>query len=210
MRVTPSHFESLRARDLGVRLGDVEIVRNISLDLAPGRGLLLTGPSGCGKSTLLRALAWLVPLSTGEVRLNGRTPRSWGVPHYRARVCYVPQRLPTLPDRPVDLLRRAARWRKIAVPVERARETAGRWLLDASLLERRWTKLSGGQAQRALLAVAVALDPWVLLLDEPTAHLDEAATAAIEEELRQRVCVWATHDTAQAQRLGWPRLELKA
>lgn len=135
-----------------------------------------------------------------------RTAEGLGIPAWRARVLYVPQRAPALPGNPRELLNTTLSYSsqssKSKLDASRTlREAADRLGLDAQL-DQPWSSLSGGEAQRALLAVALALDPDVLLLDEPTASLDAESAGRAEELLKGRTCVIVTHSDEQEARLG--------
>jgi tungstate transport system ATP-binding protein len=181
--------------DVSLRIGEVEIVRNLSLNLGPGAPTLLIGPNGSGKSTLLRLAMGLAAPTGGRI--------SWGGRHAPG------ERLAMVFQRPVMLRRTAAANVAYALPArddQRVMELLAQVGL-AALADRPARKLSGGEQQRLALARALARDPELLFLDEPTASLDPAATKAVEDIVRAVAAsgvkvVMATHDIGQARRLA--------
>jgi tungstate transport system ATP-binding protein len=181
---------------------DVTILDNITLALAPGPPTVLIGPNGAGKTTLLRLAMGLIHPSHGRVTWGGREDVS---PTHRAIVF----------QRPVMLRRSAAaniRYALAAAGVPRTEHDARVGELVAlvglgGLGERPARRLSGGEQQRLALARALAKEPQVLFLDEPTASLDPAATKAIEDVIRAVAAggikvVMSTHDLGEARRVA--------
>ena len=184
-----------------VRAGGTSILRDICLRLDAGAPTVLMGPNGSGKTTLLRLLMGLVTPDAGTIR--------WGAGRG------APQRCSLVFQRPVMLRRSVAANLHYALAVAGVargdREARAVDLLAlvglTHLAERPAPRLSGGERQRLALARALARDPQVLLLDEPTASLDPAATLAIEELVRAVSdrgvkVVMATHDLGEAARLA--------
>jgi ABC-type iron transport system FetAB ATPase subunit len=200
---------NLVAEGLGRRIPERWLFRELSLQVSAGQTLAVRGPSGSGKTSLLRALAWLDPVEEGAVRLGDDSPASLGAPSWRARVSYVAQQAPALAGSPADATRDIA---ALAAQRERAaddpRALAEAWGLAPALFDKSWSQLSGGEQQRAWLAIVVARRPDVLLLDEPTSALDADARLAVEASLRERTCVWVTHDDEQASRVADDTVEL--
>jgi len=168
----------LEARGLSVRRGARLVVTDVSLELGPGEAVALIGPNAAGKSTLVRALAGLLPPSTGEVRLRGRTLKDCGrdavaraialvapdeaapatiTVAERTRLGRYPHRGPLRPFTAED-----------DAAVARALERSG----VETLADRPLATLSAGERQLAALARGLAQEPAILLLDEPAAHLD--------------------------------------
>jgi putative ABC transport system ATP-binding protein len=183
----------------------------VSFEVAPGRVAVVRGPSGAGKSLLLRGIACLEPLDGGLVSLDGRAADDWGGPAWRARVVYVSQARVGVSGSPLELWEAAtalasqrARVRDERVALNSPAAEAARLGLPEEALARAWSELSGGENQRAQLAIALALRPRVLLLDEPTAALDAAAALLVEAAVRASgaACVWVTHSPEQAARVG--------
>lgn len=182
--------------------GTVSILVNISLVLAAGAPTVLIGPNGSGKSTLLRLAMGLLPPSRGRITWGGRENAP---PFKRAIVFQRPAMLRRTASANIRFALRAA-----GIPrAEHARRTGE--LLElvglGSLVDRAARRLSGGEQQRLALARAIARDPAVLFLDEPTASLDPTATKAVEDIIRavsQRniKVVMATHDLGEARRLA--------
>jgi zinc transport system ATP-binding protein len=168
----------LQAADLSVELGGLPVLRGVDLTVRPGEAVALLGGNGSGKSTLVRALLGLTPLSRGSVELFG-TPlqhfRSW------AKVGYVPQRSTAgfngAKVREVVAVGRLAHRRPFVPPRAGDRAAVARALRAVDLSERAGEDvavLSGGQQQRVLIARALAGEPELLVLDEPTAGVDLA------------------------------------
>jgi putative ABC transport system ATP-binding protein len=185
------------------------VLRDVSLSIPSGTTALL-GPSGCGKSTLLRLLNRLADPDEGSVRFHGTDVRELDPLELRRRVGLVPQLPAPVPGTVADNVCFGPRLHGEHADPEQPLRLAG---LDASFADRDASRLSVGEQQRVMLARALALGPEVLLLDEPTASLDSAATAAVEEALRNLhgVClVLVTHDRGQADRLADRTIELHA
>lgn len=204
-------MSAFEARHLHRVVGDRLRIEDVSLSLASGERLAVVGPSGCGKSSLLRLLAGLDPLDGGELTLDGKTPEAWGLPRWRHRVAWVPQAFARPPGTPQETWDEAQSLRVARdQAVDDPRAIAARWSLSHAAWDAPWAELSGGEAQRAWLAIAWARRPEVLLLDEPTSALDPEATAAFEADLLRCRAVVVTHDAAQAARVASRLLRLGA
>jgi UDP-glucose/iron transport system ATP-binding protein len=191
-------------RDVTAARGGRPVLQRVDLDLEPG-ATAVVGPSGAGKSTLLRLLNRLAEPDEGEVRFRDRPLPELDVLALRREVALVPQ-LPALLEGTVqDNADYGARLAGRDADVPRALALAG---LSEDFGARDAAGLSVGEQQRVMLARALALEPRVLLLDEPTAALDARAREGIEGTfagLRERLdisLVVVTHDPAQAARLG--------
>ena len=181
----------------------------MTLSIPTGSTALL-GPSGSGKSTLLRLLNRLADPDEGSVLFHGDDVRELDPLELRRRVGLVPQLPAPVPGSVADNVRFGPRLHGADVDPEEPVRLAG---LDQSFLERDASRLSVGEQQRVMLARALALEPEVLLLDEPTASLDATATDAVEDALhglRGVSVVLVTHDRAQAERLTERTLRLEA
>lgn len=175
-------------RDGGVVLGGRPVLRGIDLDVHAGEFVALLGANGSGKSTLVRAVTGLLPLARGEVRLFGEQQGSLRDRH---RVGYVPQRATAASGVPASVSEVVAQGRLGHRPLLRPLRSADRRAVaDAlgvvGLADRARdsvSSLSGGQQQRVLIARALAGEPELLLLDEPTAGVDLPNQQALADAL---------------------------
>jgi putative ABC transport system ATP-binding protein len=180
------------------------VLRDVDLSIGAGTTALL-GPSGSGKSSLLRLLNRLADPQRGSVRFKGDDVRESDVLELRRRACLVPQLPAPLPGSVADNVRYGPHLYGQEVDPAKPLAMAG---LDGDYSERDASRLSVGEQQRVMLARALALDPEVLLLDEPTAALDEAARDGVERTLAElegrggMSMVLVTHDRGQAERLA--------
>ncbi len=188
-----------------VSVGPPEARRLAELDARlPSGGLtVVSGPSGSGKSTLLRLCNRLDVPSEGVVCHRGTDVAQRDPLQLRREVAMVFQRPVTFAGSVLDNLREA----DPGCETGRGEELLERVGLPAAFLERDAGELSGGEAQRACLARALATGPQVMLMDEPTSALDGQAAAVLERLARQLVddgtpVVWVTHDEAQLSRLA--------
>lgn len=202
---------TLRA-DVEVRLGS--FVLDLDVEVAPGQVLAVLGPNGSGKTTLLRAIAGLVPIDAGSVRLDDRTlddpAAGVFVPPEQRPVAVVFQQY-HLFDHLSARDNVAFGLRARGTPRSEARRRAIEWLERVGLTDHahaRPRELSGGQAQRVALARALAVDPRVLLLDEPMAALDAGTRRQVRRDLRRYldefdgVRILVTHDPVDAYALA--------
>ncbi|WP_232467652.1 ABC transporter ATP-binding protein [Bordetella genomosp. 9] len=171
----------------------------VDLQVAPGECVAIMGPSGAGKSLLLRQIADLDP-GTGEVWLDGKARRDMPAPAWRRKVAYCQAEAGWWDDRVAPHFPAGAANAGIDALMARLG-------LDAHLLSAQVHELSTGERQRMALVRALANDPAVLLMDEPTAALDADATARVETEIlarlgEGRIAIIATHAREQARRLA--------
>jgi tungstate transport system ATP-binding protein len=186
--------------------GGEPVLRIDRLEVAAGEALCLVGPTGAGKSTLLRLLAGLERPAGGRLRFGDHRLDERELPLSEHR------RLTLVFQRPLPLagsvranVGYGLRLRGLGRQDDRVRQALDRLGL-APLADRDARTLSGGETQLVALARALVLDPDVLLLDEPTAHLDPARVALVEDAVREyrgrraATVVWATHNLFQARR----------
>jgi ABC-type Fe3+/spermidine/putrescine transport system ATPase subunit len=187
-----------------MRFGTTVAVHEFSLNIQPGEFFSLLGPSGCGKTTVLRLVAGFLEPTSGVIRIGGEDQR--GLPANRRPTAMIFQSLALFPLMPV--------WENVAFGLEvrgmpkPERRARAEKLLDLVALggfaDRRPDQLSGGQRQRVAIARALAVDPKVLLLDEPLSALDLKLRQHMRAELRaiqKRTGVtflYITHDQGEA------------
>jgi ABC-2 type transport system ATP-binding protein len=185
---------------LAVRLGDTWAVREVSLSVARGETLAVLGPNGAGKTTTLETILGFRRPTSGSVRVDGRDPVT-DHRHVTSMTGAVLQRAGVwAPMTPAQCLALTAAYYAHPRPVGELLERLGL----ASCASTPWRRLSGGEQQRTLIALAFVGRPRVLLLDEPTAAIDPAGhqvVRAVIEEERATGCavVVATHDLADAE-----------
>ena len=210
----------IRCTDVNVYYGEKHAIKNISLDVGKGEVLAMIGPSGCGKSTFLRCINRMNDTVagarvTGEILLDGENimDRSVDVVPLRARVSMVFQKPNPFPKSIYEnvafgpkihgLVQSKAELDEV---VERSLRKANLWDEVKDRLDDPGLGLSGGQQQRLCIARSVAIEPEVILMDEPCSALDPISTAKVEQlidELRQHysICI-VTHSMQQAARVS--------
>jgi iron complex transport system ATP-binding protein len=168
----------LNIANLSVNYGDRRVLRQVSLDVAPGEIAALIGPNGAGKSTLIRAVSGVVPVESGEVRVEGKVLSRLSTMERARCLAVVPQARNLPPAYTVYecvLLGRTPYLGWLGRAGDKDHERV-RYALEHTqmlpLAERRVGELSGGEQQRVLLARALAQETPVMLLDEPITHLD--------------------------------------
>jgi len=200
----PGHGTSVRLKDLTRSFGATRALDGLSIEMAPGELVALLGPSGCGKTTALRIVAGFEIADTGSVLVDGKDVSS--VPAAKRDMGMVFQSYSLFPNMTaLDNVAFGLRMRKIGASQRRQR--AGD-LLDmvglAPQAEQYPHQLSGGQQQRVALARALAIEPRVLLLDEPLSALDAKVRLQLREQIRtlqQRLgttTLFVTHDQEEA------------
>ena len=208
------------AREVNVYYGDKHAIRNVNLDIGRNEVIAMIGPSGCGKSTFLRCLNRMNDTIesarvTGTIMLDGQEihDRRQDVVQLRARVGIVFQKPNPFPKSVYENVAYGPRIHGLAADrteldeiVQTSLQRAGLWEEVKNRLDNPGTGLSGGQQQRLCIARTIAVNPEVILMDEPCSALDPIATARIEDlidELRQNyaICI-VTHSMQQAARVS--------
>lgn len=200
-QTAPSHLLPMRARNLSLELGGKRLIDQVDLDLRPGSITMIMGPNGAGKSLLLRLLHGMIPATTGSITWSGASVTE----AIRRRQAMVFQRPVLLRRSVASNIDFVLRLRGPANPDKRDAILEHAGLLAQGRQPARL--LSGGEQQRLALARALALEPEVLFLDEPTASLDPASVLRIEEIVQTAhqngtKIVFITHDLGQARRLA--------
>jgi phosphate transport system ATP-binding protein len=210
----------MRANDVSVFYGEKQALKDVSITIYDDLVTAFIGPSGCGKSTFLRCLNRMndtIPTArvSGSIELDGEdiTTSDMDVVQLRARVGMVFQKPNPFPKSIFENVAYGPRIHGLAQSrtelgevVEKSLKRAGLWDEVKDRLQESGTALSGGQQQRLCIARAIAVDPEVILMDEPCSALDPIATARIEElihELRGRYSIAiVTHNMQQAARVS--------
>ena len=191
-------------RDLEKCYGTVRSVDGVSLDVADGELVTLLGSSGCGKTTTLRIVAGLISEDRGTVSIGGQPMR--GVPSWRRNIGIVFQHYALFPHMTVrENIAYGLRLRKWKADRIRAQVDRLAQIVEiGDLLPRYPRELSGGQQQRVAVARALAIDPAVLLMDEPLSGLDASLRERVQYELRAlqqasgTTTIYVTHDQQEA------------
>jgi len=211
--------KTIEAREVNLFYGDFQAVENVSMRIAPNKVTALIGSSGCGKTTFLRSLNRMHELTpgasvSGEITLDGEDVYGAGVDPVQVRrlvgmVFQSPNPFPTMSiyeNAAAGLDLNGSRMKKADkdAVVERSLRGANLWEEVKDRLDKPGSGLSGGQQQRLCIARAIAVEPEVLLMDEPCSALDPIATLAIEDlirELKSRYTIAiVTHNMQQAAR----------
>jgi phosphate transport system ATP-binding protein len=223
-RDTAEHVTSgppkMQAKDISVFYGEKQALKGVSIEVHDDKVTAFIGPSGCGKSTFLRCLNRMNDTIagaqvTGKISLDGHDINApdMDVVQLRARVGMVFQKPNPFPKSIYENVAYGPRIHGLAqgksemdAIVEKSLKRAGLWDEVKDRLNESGTALSGGQQQRLCIARAIAVDPEVILMDEPCSALDPIATAKIEElihELRGRYAIAiVTHNMQQAARVS--------
>jgi phosphate transport system ATP-binding protein len=210
----------MTCRDVNVFYGEKQAIKNVTLDIGKREVISMIGPSGCGKSTFLRCLNRMndtidICRVTGEIKLDGNDiyDPELDVVSLRSCIGMVFQKPNPFPKSIYDNVSYGPRIHGIATGkeeldhiVETSLTKAGLWSEIKDRLDQPGTGLSGGQQQRLCIARAIAVNPEIILMDEPCSALDPIATAKIEElidELREQYTIAiVTHSMQQAARVS--------
>jgi phosphate transport system ATP-binding protein len=210
----------ISAKDVSVYYGDKHALKNVSIEIRPREVTAFIGPSGCGKSTFLRCINRMndvidICRVDGKIMIDGQDiyDKNLDVVQLRARVGMVFQKPNPFPKSIFDNVCYGPRIHGIGNGkaeldeiVQKSLERAGLWNEVKDRLLQPGTGLSGGQQQRLCIARAIAVNPEVILMDEPCSALDPIATARVEElidELRENfTIIIVTHSMQQAARVS--------
>src|SRR5436190_1052117 len=186
-------------------------VTDLSLDVATGETVVLVGPSGCGKTTTMRMINRLIEPSSGTILVDGKDVMRQDPVHLRRGIGYVIQSIGLLPHRTVAqniaTVPKLAGWEDARIR-SRVEELTDIFGLDRELMGRYPSELSGGQRQRVGVARALAVDPPVMLMDEPFAAVDPIVRARLQDQFldiqRQlrKTIVFVTHDIDEAIKMA--------
>lgn len=202
---------AIEFRDVSYRVGDVQVLVGLNLQVVRGETLVLLGRSGSGKTTTLKLINRLILPTTGEILVNGQSNANVDLTRLRRGIGYVIQEVGLFPHftvaRNIGLVPRIEGWAsdRIRARVQALLQLVG---LPAEVAERYPHQLSGGQRQRVGVARALAADPQILLMDEPFGALDPVTRDDLQREflmLQRRLnktVVFVTHDLREALRLG--------
>jgi zinc transport system ATP-binding protein len=200
---------AIEATHLSVERGGRRVLEDVSLSVKPGEFVCVCGPNGGGKTTLLKATLGLLPPAAGTLRVFGESPEA-----ARRFVGYLPQRKGFAPDFPAAVVElvvagRLGSWPIRVKPDDRDRAIATLARVGGeALADRPLAGLSGGETQRAFLARALANEPRLLLLDEPTAGVDSSGRAEFLDLLaevaarHELTAVLVTHNLSAVRRLA--------
>ena len=187
-------------------------VSELSFEVPPGEICVLIGPSGCGKTTALKMVNRLIPLSDGDIAIDGESINSLEVTQLRRRIGYVFQQIGLFPHMTIEdnigSVPRLLGWKK-----ERIRERACELLalvgLDPDADLRRYPgEFSGGQQQRIGVARAMAVDPPIMLMDEPFGAIDPITRERLQDDFLRlhrevrKTIIFVTHDIDEAIKMG--------
>lgn len=201
---------SLELQDLSMAYGDFEVVRHMSLTVAPGTTTCIIGPSGSGKSTVLRGINRLHEPASGDVLLDGKSVLTLKPDLLRLRIGMVFQHFNLFPDHSALDNVALAPWKVKGMSKPDARSIARECLAEVGLAERsehRPHDLSGGQQQRVAIARALAMNPAVMLFDEATSALDPELVNGVLNLMadlcrRGMTMVVVTHEMGFARRVA--------
>ena len=194
------------------RYGDSDAVHELSLEVPSGETVIFVGPSGCGKTTSLKMINRLIEPSSGVISIDGNDTARADVNELRRSIGYVIQQIGLFPHQSVAenvaTVPRLQGWekRRTAARVEELLDLVG--LPAADYANRLPAELSGGERQRVGVARALAVDPNILLMDEPFGAIDPIARERLQNELLRlqkvvrKTIVFVTHDIDEAIRLG--------
>jgi len=200
---------SLKMTNLAKSYGDVEVLKDINLDIAPGELIVFVGPSGCGKSTLLRMVAGLEKITSGtleidEIEVNNVPPSERGIAMVFQSYALYPHM--TVRENMSFALKIA---KKSKEEITAAVDNAARILQLEEYLDRLPKALSGGQRQRVAIGRSIVRDPKVYLFDEPLSNLDAALRVAtrieiaqLKESMPETTMIYVTHDQVEAMTLA--------
>ncbi|WP_422036843.1 ABC transporter ATP-binding protein [Roseibium sp.] len=200
---------SLSLKDVSKSYGEIEVLRNINLEIEQGELIVFVGPSGCGKSTLLRMIAGLEKITGGtleidDVVVNDVPPAQRGIAMVFQSYALYPHM--TVYDNMAFALRLA---HKSKEEIDKAVKSAAETLQLTQYLDRLPKALSGGQRQRVAIGRSIVRDPKVFLFDEPLSNLDAALRVAtrieiaqLKESMPESTMIYVTHDQVEAMTLA--------
>ena len=207
----PSPMIQLRDVSKTFRGSNEQAVRNLSLDIDEGQVVVLVGPSGCGKTTTMKMINRLVEPSSGSITVNGADVLHQDPVELRRGIGYVIQSIGLMPHRTVSqnmaMVPALEGWDRNRID-KRVHELTDMLDLDRELLERYPAELSGGQRQRVGVARALAVDPPVMLMDEPFGAVDPIVRERLQDQLLnlqeqlRKTIVFVTHDIDEAIKMA--------
>lgn len=204
-----AHELVIEFRNAGYRLPSGQaLLENVNIKVGRGETLVLLGRSGAGKTTALKLINRLLDPSDGEVLVEGKSTRSWDAIALRRHIGYVIQEIGLFPhltiEQNVSLVPRLECWTADRIH-PRVTELLSLVGLDPDKFAKRYPhQLSGGQRQRVGIARALAVDPPILLMDEPFGSLDPLTTGELHKEFQQlqqrlqKAIVMVTHDVGES------------
>ncbi len=201
----------IELKNIVKKFGEEEIIKNISINFERGKFYCLIGESGCGKTTIMKMINKLIELSSGEILIDGKNIKDYNPVLLRRKIGYVIQKVGLFPHmtigQNIETVPSLLKWDK-----EKSRERAMELLelvdLDKGYYDKYPEELSGGQQQRIGIARALAVNPDIILMDEPFSALDPITRENLQDELvslqekLKKTIIFVTHDMDEAIKLA--------